>query len=192
MAVTANSHTIAGYLDSLGARYKRVTDTVTLLGFNSNARFYRASIPVEIRTSSQWITLRALLVNNVSGQEAAAVALYVGYLNSQCRGVRYSILKANVILTTEVHISRLSKETFAEALLAIITWASETTVKLRMLATNSSLADLYMNLDSFGNERGQNHNLTPDDILIRFDLRPTALETLLKQEVTKDDDTESE
>lgn len=190
MAIVTNSHTIAGYLDSLGAGYKRVSDTVTLLGFRVDSHFYKASIPLEIRTSSQWITFRCLIVNNLSGQGATAIALYLGYLNSQCRGVRYSLLDANVLLTTEVHVSLLSKETLADALSAIITSASGTTINLRVLATNPHLASLYIDLDSRDSGRGQNRTMAPDDILIRFDLRPTALEKLIKQEVTKTDDVE--
>jgi hypothetical protein len=190
MPVVTNSHTIAGYLDALGASYKRVSETVTLLGFKVDAAFYKASIPVEIRTSSQWVTFRALIINNLSGKAAGAVALYVSYLNSQCRGVRYSMLEASVLLTTEVHVSRLSKETFAESLSAMITSAADTTVNLRVLATNPQLAELYMDLDSSGTDHDQSRKLAPDDILIRFDLRPTGLEKLLKREVTKKDDNE--
>ena len=192
MAVVTNSHTVAGYLDSFGARYKRVSDTVTLFGFSVDSHFYKASLPVEVRTSIQWVTFRALIVNNLIGPEALAVALYLGYLNSQCRGVRYSIQDANVLLTTEVHVSRLSKETFAEALSALIASAAESTVNLRVLATNPQLAALYVDLDSRSNGRGQNRTMAPDDILIRFDLRPTGLEKLLKQEVTNTDDNERE
>jgi|ERR1044072_710566 hypothetical protein len=178
MANIVNSHTVSGYLDLLGAGHKRVTETVTLMGFSINARFYRISVPVEIRTSPQWVTFRALLVNNLSNKELAAVATYLGYLNSQCRAVRYTLFERSVFLSTEIHTSRLMKETFVEALWALVSSANKTTIALRVLSTNPRVADTYMAIHRDASVSSQ--ELTPDDVLMRFNLRPTGLEKLIK------------
>src|SRR4051794_35619910 len=138
---------ISDYLDQIRWGYRVVDDNTILTGYGCIVPFYDFQVPIEIRTSTYWLSIRALLQRGVDRARLPVLASFLATLNANCRSARYFLVEDCAVLQAEIPLVRVQRETFVESLTTICRYSSITGLEVAMLATNPSVAELYKEVE---------------------------------------------
>ena len=169
-----NARTICEYLDQIRWGYMPVDDATVLTGYPCIVPFYDFRVPIEIKITGHWVTIRALLQQAITVDRLASIAAFLSTMNAQCRVVRYFVINDCAVLQAEVPLSRFHPGTFLEALKNVCRYASTTGLEVSVLATNRSVLDLYKDATAHL-ARNVGGGIADDDPALQFDISANRL-----------------
>jgi hypothetical protein len=138
-----NSKKIAGYLDEIGWNYKNVSHNSVLTGYQVPIPFYYYSLMIEVKTTANWVYIRAVLQRDVALARRPSIMHFINSWNESSHLVRFMLTSGCVIIQAELGAAQCHLEAFAEKLAAICRFSALVGAELAVLATNPSANELY-------------------------------------------------
>jgi hypothetical protein len=162
---------LCGYLDKIHWGYHTLeAEQLILTGFPCPVPFYSYAVPIEIRLTPHWITIRAFLQRRVSQRERSAVLALLSKLNAQCRLARFFLVEDCVVAQIDVTRATCRIFVFLEALKVVCTYASSYGVEVAVLATSPTLAEFFDRLEERALHTETNLTIQEDDPRLSFDI----------------------
>ena len=170
-----NVKRITDCLDKIQWRYSVADEKTVITGYRCTVPFYEYSVPIEIRLTEHWVTIFALLQQEIAPDRLPTVASFLSALNSQCRSVRFFLVQDCAVLQAEVPASRFHIGSFMEALKNVCRYSSITGLEVSVLITNRSVADLYREIGLSSLPFFKLTSLRADEALSDFDISANKL-----------------
>jgi hypothetical protein len=138
------AQTIAGYLERIGWWKQDRKDGALLTVYGCRIPYYSYPVLLEIRAGQYWVSIRAFVQPAVGPAVRGAVLEFLATLNAQCRRVRYFLVDDYVLLQMDVPAVQCHYEAFVDALRTVCRYTTVAGLEVLVLATNRSVADLYL------------------------------------------------